>query len=73
MPCSNARNLRFDNMLLIAPCHPKAKLKSYRKRSFQYAAPTEWNKLPLLIRESPSLDIFKTQLKTFLFKSMLEP
>ena len=73
MPYSNARNLRSDNMSLIAPCHPRAKLKSYGERSFQHAAPTEWNKLPLLIRESPSLDILKTQLKTFLFKSILEP
>ena len=73
MPYSNARNLRSDNMSLIAPCHPRAKLKSYGERSFQHAAPTEWNKLPLLIRESPSLDIFETQLKTFLFKSILEP
>ena len=67
MPYSNARCLRSDNMSLIASCHPRAKLKSYGERSFQHAAPTEWNKLPLLIRESPSLDIFKTQLKTFLF------
>ena len=73
MPYSNARNLRSDNMLLIAPCHPSVKLKSYGERSFQHAAPTEWNKLPLLIRESPSLVIFKTQLKTFLFKFILEP
>ena len=73
MPYSNARCLRSDNMSLIAPCHPRAKLKSYGERSFQHAAPTEWSKLPLLIRESPSLDIFKTQLKTFLFKSILEP
>ena len=72
MPYSNARSLRSDNMSLIAPCHSRAKLKSYEKRLFQYAAPTEWNKLPLLIRESPSLDIFKTQLKTFLLKSILE-
>ena len=70
---SNARSLTFDNMLLIAPCHPSVKLKSYGERSIQYAAPTEWNKLLLLIRDSPSLDIFKTQLKTFLFKSILEP
>ena len=54
-----------DNILLIAPCHLRAKLKSYWERSFQYATPTEWNKLPLLIRESPSLDILKTPLKTF--------
>ena len=73
MPYSNARNLRSDNMLLIAPCHPRVKSKSYGERSFQYAAPTEWSELPLLIRESPLLDIFKTQLKTFLFKSILKP
>ena len=73
MPYSNARNLRSDNMLLIAPCHPRAKLKPYGETSFQHAAPTEWNKLPVLIRESPSLDSFKTQLKTFLCKSILEP
>ena len=72
MPYSNARNLRSDNMLLIAQCHPRAKLKSYRERLLQYAAPAEWNKLPPLIRKSSSLDIFKTQLKTFLFKSTME-
>ena len=65
IPYSNVRNLRSDIMLLIAPCLPRAKLKSYRESTFQYGAPIEWNKLPLLIRESPSLDIFKTQLKTF--------
>ena len=32
IPYSNARNLRSDNMLLIAPCHPRAKLKSYGER-----------------------------------------
>ena len=41
IPYSNARNLRSDNMLLIAPCHPTATLKSYGERLFQYAAPTE--------------------------------
>ena len=34
-------------------------LAIYGERSFQYPAPTEWNKLPLIIRESPSLAIFK--------------
>ena len=52
-------------MLLIAPCHPRAKLKTNRERSFQHAAPKEWNNLPLVFRDSPSLAI----LKTFLFKS----
>ena len=30
--------------------------------------PQEWNKLPLYIRKSSSLSIFKTQLKTYLFQ-----
>ena len=39
-------------MLLIAPCHPRAKLKTYGERSFQHAAPNEWNNLPLVTRDS---------------------
>ena len=58
-------------MLFIAPCHPIAKLKTYGERSLQHAAPTEENILPLVIRDSPSLAIFKSRLKTFLFKSAL--
>ena len=37
IPYSNARNLRPENMLLIAPCHPRAKLKSYGEILFQYS------------------------------------
>ena len=56
--------------MLIAPsCHPRAKLKTYGERSFQHAAPKYWNNLPLGIRESPSLAILTSRLKTFLFKS----
>ena len=68
IPYFNARNLRSD-MLLIAPCHPRAKL---HVRSFQYAAPTVRNKLPIWIRESLSPNIFMTQLKNILFKSILK-
>ena len=56
-------------MLLIASFHPRAKLKTYGERSFQHAAPKEWNNLSLVIRDIPSLAIFKSKLKTFLFKS----
>ena len=66
---SNSCNLRSNNQLLLAPCQPRTKLKTYGERSFQYAAPNEWNKLPLIIRKSPSLAIFKNKLKTFLFQS----
>ena len=37
-------------------------------RAFAHAAPALWNSLPLTIRTSNSLAIFKKQLKTFLFK-----
>ena len=69
VPYANTCNLRSNNKLLIAPCDPRAKLKTYGERSFQHAAPKEWNNLPLDIRDSPSLAIFKSRLKTFLFKS----
>ena len=68
VPYANTCNLRSNNMLLIAPCHPRAKLKTYGEPSFQHAAPKEWNNLPLVIRDSPSLAIFKSRLKTFLFR-----
>ena len=68
-PYSNSCNLRSNNQLLQAPCQPKSKLKTYGERSFRYAAPNEWNNLPLIICESPSPAIFKNKLKTFLFQS----
>ena len=68
-PYSNSCNLRSNNQLLLASCQPRTKLKTYGERSFQYAAPNERNNLPLIIRESPSLAIFKNKIKTFLFHS----
>ena len=65
VPYANTCNLRSNNMLLIAPCHSRAQLKTKGERSFQHAAPKEWNNLPLVIRDSPSLAIFKSRLNTF--------
>ena len=42
----------------------------YGSRAFAVAAPQLWNKLPLHIRSSPSLDTFKTRLKTHLMRSI---
>ena len=53
--------------MLVRPCHPGPRLKTYGKRCFQFARPKEWNNLPLLIRESLSIYIFKSRLKTYLF------
>ena len=40
----------------------------YGPRAFIYAAPHEWNKLPLFIRKSINLSTFKSSLKTYLVK-----
>ena len=44
---------------------PKANCSSLEDRAFAHAAPVLWNSLPLTIRTSSSLAIFKKQLKTF--------
>ena len=46
----------------------KWNLKSYGFRTFTVAAPFLWNSLPLEVKSSPSLNIFKSKLKTHLFK-----
>ena len=46
----------------------KKRLKTYGDRSFQYAAAHEWNKLPIYIKQSPSLESFKSNVKTHLFQ-----
>ena len=50
------RNLRsFDNMNLYTP---KPESEIFRK-SLMYAGPTQWNSLPLLLKESHTLSSFK--------------
>ena len=53
--------------MLVRPCHPGPRLKIYEEKCFQFAGPKEWNNLPFLIRESLSIYIFKSRLKTYLF------
>ena len=43
-------------------------MRSYGRRAFSVAAPLLWNSLPQHIRDAGSLDIFKRQLKTVLFR-----
>ena len=68
-PYSNSCNWRSNNQLLLAPCQPRTKLKTYGESSFEYAAHNKWNNSPLILRKSPSLAIFENKLKTFLFQS----
>ena len=50
--------------------HPLEKL-SYKCRSFRHVAPDVWNRLSIEVRNSPSVNIFKSRLKTFYFKEWL--
>ena len=47
---------------------PKTKSKTLGDSAFYHAVPTIWNSLPLEIKLSPSIQVFKNRLKTFLFK-----
>ncbi|KAL2095649.1 hypothetical protein ACEWY4_007797 [Coilia grayii] len=46
---------------------PDAPPKRIGESAFSYYAPKRWNALPQQIREAESIDIFKRQLKTYLF------
>jgi hypothetical protein len=41
--------------------------KKVGERGFSVAAPAAWNDLPLSVKNSQSLAVFKSQLKTYLF------
>ena len=60
-------NLRSNNSLLLT-LPPAKSYTTLGDRAFMYAAPKLWNALPEQIRNSTSVGIFKTQVKTYLFK-----
>jgi hypothetical protein len=63
-PYVPTRNLRSaDKSLLTVPDIRSAN----GRRSFSFAAPTVWNSLPLSLRLSPTLPLFLSGLKTYLF------
>ena len=55
------------NLLVV----PKSNVKSYGERSTQVAAPRLWNALPKKLKSIKSLDVFKKELKTLLFREAL--
>ena len=60
------RDLRRDSdIFLLDYKNPEA--QDYRNRSFSYTAPNFWNNLPFSVRNSSSVDAFKSSLKTFYF------
>ncbi len=61
-PCRSLRSC--DKMLLDIP---RTKPR-YGNRAFSSAGPCLWNSLPYALRDAPSVNTFKKQLKTFLYK-----
>ena len=61
----SGRTLRSTNQLLLTV--PYSKKKSKGDRAFSVVAPKLWNSLPSHIRLAQTIDIFKSQLKTYLF------
>ena len=60
-----------DHFLLILPPY-NYKKSNLSQRTFTYAAPQLWNKLPYSIRTCSVLDTFKKRLKTHFFKQFVE-
>ncbi|KAF7654941.1 hypothetical protein LDENG_00062930, partial [Lucifuga dentata] len=69
-PQSTSRPLRSSgHRLLGVPC---THFKTLCDRAFQAIAPKLWNDLPLSLCSVDSVDTFKKQLKTFLFRQAFE-
>ena len=65
----NNVNVRFTRSQLGPTCvPPNSKLKTIGDRSYRVGIPKLWNELPLNLRCVESLNLFKKQLKTHIFK-----
>ena len=65
IPYHKNRDLRSSSQAKLDK--PITKLKTYGDRSFAYAAPTLWNKLPEHLRKMDKLESFKRALKAHMF------
>ena len=63
----NVRSNDLRKLLLPRPSDSR-----YGDRCFEIAAPTLWNALPLKIRQCETVESFKKNLKTYLFKCAYE-
>ena len=51
---------------------PNFNMTTYGQRAFSVAAPRLWNKLPFEIRACSDVNVFKSKLRTFLFKKVYD-
>ena len=63
----NTRSSSVTMPLLNRPAHSKTTLGD---RSFSFASSSIWNSIPNDVRYAPSLSSFKSNLKTYLFRSV---
>ena len=66
--CSYQLRSNDQGLLLI----PKTRAKTLGSRAFAYAGLSTWNKLPYNITNIKSIENFKSQSKTFLFKNIYD-
>ena len=66
VPTSSIR-LRSSTSAHLQLAHGPRTHTRYGNRAFSVCAPRLWNNLPLHVRDSPTLPIFKNRLKTYLF------
>ena len=64
---SSTRRLRSAATAHLQLCPGPRTVTRYGDRAFSSIAPQLWNNLPVDIRSAPSLDSFKTMLKTHLY------
>ncbi|KAF7648112.1 hypothetical protein LDENG_00161870, partial [Lucifuga dentata] len=56
----------LSGLVLVCFLFPEVRTK-HGEAAFSFSAPQVWNKLPEDLRSAPTLNSFKTRLKTFLF------
>ena len=59
-------------LMFLAKTKPNFNMKTYGQRAFSVAVPRLWNKLPFEIRACSDVNLFKSKLKTFLFKKVYD-
>ena len=60
------RSLRSENSLTLTV--PKVRTATYGERCFNKSAAVLWNNLPMFVKKSETVSVFKQKLKTFLFR-----
>ena len=60
--------LRSSSQLLLQPYNATKTKKTLGDRAFQVASPGLWNGLPNDIRNAKTMDVFKSLVKTHLFR-----